>query len=78
MSQDQRVILHVTLNTGDQAPQPARVMEAGTEELLGPLVAELLPASDGIPRKRPLPFPLEQYTVQALARESEATSRTVR
>ena len=70
MSQHQRVILHVTLNTGDQAPQPARVMEAETEELLGPLVAALLPASDGIPRQRPLPVPLEQYTVQAVARDT--------
>ena len=70
MSQHQPVILHVTLNTGDQAPQPASVLEAGTEELLGPLVAELLPASDGIPRQRPLPVPLEQYTVQALARDA--------
>ena len=68
MSQHQRGILHVTLNTGDQAPQPARVMEAETEELLRPLVAALLPASDGIPRQRPLPVPLEQYTVQAVAR----------
>ena len=72
MSQHPRVILHVTLNTGDQAPPPASVMEAGTEALLRPLVAELLPASDGIPRKRPLPFPLEQYTVQAVALEATA------
>ena len=70
MSQKQQVIMHVTLNTGDQAPQPASVMEAGTEELLGPLVAALLPASDGIPRQRPLPVPLEQYTVQAVARDT--------
>ena len=46
--------------------------EAGTEALLRPLVAELLPVSDGIPRTRPMPFPLEQYTVQAVTQEATA------
>ena len=72
MSQKPHVMMYVTLNTGDQTPQPPSVLGPGTEALLRPLVAELLPVSDGIPRTRPLPFPLEQYTVQAVAQEATA------
>ena len=60
-------ILRVTLNTGDVVEQSAAVVFPETTAVVRPLVAALLPASDGLPRQRPMVAPFQQYTVQGLA-----------
>lgn len=67
-----QTILHVTLNTADQAHHPASVVRLDLIQMLRPFLAALLPAGDGIPRQRPMLPPLQQYTVQAVALDSTA------
>lgn len=65
-------MLRVTSNTGDVVEQAAAVVVPGMIEVVRPLVAALVAASDGIPRQRSMLPPLQQYTVQGLALASEA------
>ena len=60
-------IRRVTLNTDDVVEQSASVVFPETTEVVRPLVTALVPASDGIPRQRPMVAPFQQYTVQGLA-----------
>ena len=65
-------ILHVALNTGDVVEQAAAVVFPETTQAVRPLVTALVPASDGLPRQRPMLPPFQQYTVQGLALSPEA------